>query len=74
MKRLNIRASEADRRFRFPWLHVGLDKRRENPVFLFQKVLGRVVLQNVAALHHNDQVGCEDGVDTVLERRGDTHN
>lgn len=50
-------------------LHVSLDERRKHPVFLLQKSLGFVVLQNVPSLHHDDQVGGEDGVDTVLKHK-----
>lgn len=48
-------------------LHVGLDKRREHAALLLQEGLGFVVLQDVPPLHHDDQVGCEDGVDAVLK-------
>lgn len=51
----------------FRRLHVGFDERGEDAVFLLQEVFGRVVLQDVATLHDDDQVGREDGVDAVLQ-------
>lgn len=50
-------------------LHVRLDERRKHPVLLLQQSLGFVVLQNVPSLHHDDQIGGEDGVDTVLKQK-----
>lgn len=57
----------ADCLFVFRRLHVGFDERGEDAVFLLQEVLGRVVLQDIAALHDDDQVGRENGVDAVLQ-------
>lgn len=51
-------------------LHVSSDEGGEHPVLLLQKSLGFVVLHDVSSLHHNDQVGREDGVHSVLQ----THN
>lgn len=58
----------------FVRLHVGLDERSEHPVLLLQEGLGFVVLQNVPPLHHDDQVGREDGVDAVLETEEEGKN
>lgn len=41
---------------------------REDAVLLVQQHLGPVVLQDDPALHHNHQVGVEDGVDAMLRR------
>lgn len=53
-------------------LHVSFDERGEDAVLL-QEVLGRVVLQDVASLHDDDEVGREDGVDAVLQTHTHTH-
>lgn len=47
-------------------LHVSFDKRSKHAILLLQQNLRFAVLQNVPSLHHNDQIGCEDGVDAVL--------
>lgn len=38
----------------------------EDTVLLVQQGLGPVVLQDDPALHHNHQVGIQDGVDAML--------
>lgn len=42
----------------------------EDAVLLLQQGLGPVVLQDDPALHHNHQVGIQDGVDAVLQEGG----
>lgn len=54
-------------------LHVGLDERGKHPVLLLQQSLRFVVLQNVPSLHHDDQIGCQDGVDTMLPTNNNDH-
>lgn len=44
----------------------------EDAVLLVQQSLGTVVLQDDPALHHNHQVGIQDGVDAVLRGGGET--
>lgn len=47
----------------------------EDAVLLGQQGLGPVVLQDDAPLHHNHQVGVQDGVDAVLRgRREENHH
>lgn len=57
----------------FGRLHVGFDERGKDAVLL-QEVLGRVVLQDVASLHDDDEVGREDGVDAVLQTHTGHHD
>lgn len=38
----------------------------EDTVLLLQQGLGPVILQDDPPLHHNHQVGIQDGVDTML--------
>lgn len=44
------------------------DKGGEDAVLLVQQGFGPVVLQDDPALHHNHQVGIQDGVDAMLQR------
>lgn len=44
------------------------DEGGEDAVLLVQQSLGPVVLQDDPALHHNHQVGIQDGVDAMLQR------
>ena len=41
----------------------------EDAVLLLQQGLGPVVLQDDAPLHHNHQVGIQDGVDAMLREK-----
>lgn len=50
-------------------LLVRLDKGGEDAVLLVQQGLGPVVLQDDPALHHNHQVGIQDGVDAMLRQQ-----
>lgn len=47
-------------------LFVCSHERGEDAVLLFQQGLGSVVLQDNPPLHHNHQVGIQDGVDAML--------
>lgn len=47
-------------------LLVGSHEGREDAVLLVQQGLGGVVLQDDPPLHHNHQVGVQDGVHTML--------
>lgn len=49
-------------------LHVGSDEGGEHPVLLLQQSFRFVVLQDVSSLHHDDQIGRQDGVDPVLHK------
>lgn len=44
-------------------------KRGEDAALCVQQGLGSVVLQDDAPLHHNHQVGIQDGVDAMLQGR-----
>lgn len=54
-------------------LLVCADEGGEDAVLLVQQSLGPVVLQDDPALHHNHQVGIQDGVDAML-RAGKSQN
>lgn len=55
-------------------LLVCLHKGGEDAVLLVQQSLGSVVLKDDPPLHHNHQVGIEDGVDAMLRDRAEESN